>query len=63
MNKGVKLYVSLHLKPLSTKGKLLYRNVEQFIEYAKDKTDLEEHLHVSETWDELWFDKVKQEGN
>ncbi len=63
MNKGVKLYVSLHIKPLSTKGKILYRNLEQFIEYAKDKTDLEENLHVSETWDELWFDKVKQEGN
>ena len=48
---------------MSTKGKILYRNLEQFIEYAKDKTDLEENLHVSETWDELWFDKVKQEGN
>ena len=33
MNKGVKLYVSLHTKPTSKSGKILYRNVEKFIEY------------------------------
>ena len=63
MNRGVKLYVTLHVQPMKKSGKILYSNVEKFIEYAKDKTELEENLHISEAWEESWFDIVKHEGD
>lgn len=60
MKRGTILRLSLHLRPLG-KGRLIYKNVHNFIEYAKDKVDLNQTLEVSEPWDERWFDMLKYE--
>jgi len=63
MKRKTILRISLHIKPTTGEGKLVYKNVHDFIEYAKNKVDLENTLEVSEPWNEKWFDALKyQEG-
>lgn len=61
MRRGTILKLSMHVSPYSTKGKLIYKNVEDFIEYAKDKVNLENCLEISEQWEDKWFDMLKWE--
>ena len=63
MKRGTILRLSMHVSPVSTKGKLNYKNVNEFIEYAEDKVDLDSTLEISEPWDEKWFDMLKWEDN
>ena len=61
LKRGIILRLSMHVSPYSAKGKLIYNNVEEFIEYAKDKVDLENCLEIGEQWGDKWFDMLKWE--
>ena len=63
MRRGTILRLSMHVSPFSPKGKLNYKNVHEFIEYAEDKVDLESTLEISEPWNEKWFDMLRWEDN
>ena len=59
MKRGTILRLSMHVSPMSAKGKINYKNVSDFIEYAEDKVDLDSTLEISEPWNEKWFDMLK----
>lgn len=63
MKRGTIVRLSMHISPMSAKGKLNYKNVTDFIEYAEDKVDLDSTLEISEPWSEKWFDQLKWEDN
>ena len=63
MRRGVILRLAMHNSPYSAKGKIIYKNVNEFIEYAMDKVDLDSTLNITEPWNEKWFEMLKWEDN